>query len=328
MKFKSVSLSVLAMITFLLVLPSCSGGGGGGDSSGSETASTAPTLEQFVAHMVEAWGEDVGFEAIYLAFENGYSLQQVADAGFIYRLGTSGIISDGNGGTVPPEYPPTDTTRTISSAFTTDLAKLRGWLESAASHGSNISAEGAAMAMLMEMVQRGYNVSQVVEAFLFGYTIEVQFVPLGNGFEIPKWVIIDESGNIVRPNRSVDTTTFSPPATETGGGDTGGDAGGDTNDGCFINNSSILGSWSVPATAFSGGGGGYVATTYTFQAGGVGSLTSTLNGETSSPKSFSWSISCNTVTMTSANSVLDWNVTSSSTMETLVKGTMLYSTKN
>lgn len=229
-------------------------------SSNAQTASP-PTRDQFATHIVETLGNNVGFEAIYLAFKNGYSLAQVAEAGVNNRLGTAGIISDANGVIVTPEYPPATTTRSVNSELSTDITQLRGWLEEQANNGDNVSLEGVAMAMLMALVQKGYDTEQIVEAFLFGYSLKEEWISYGDGSggvdeEIPIYVIVDEQGNVVEPNRQADTTSFSPPATTTGGG---ADAGSNSD------NSWLLGQWSV-----TGYDGGLTATgTITFRSDGT-----------------------------------------------------------
>ncbi len=311
-----------AIFIFLLVVTACSGSDGSLLNDDNAETAPPPTVEEYVTHIIETLGNTVGFDAIYLAFDNGYSLDQVSDAGLNNRLGTAGIISDGNGGIVAPENPPADPAGKLVSNVSTDLVALRGWLESEANEGKNTSAEGSAMVMMLTLVERGYDAEQIVEAFLFGYSLKEHWIPSGIGTEeIPVMAIFDENNNIVEPNRAVNTTAFSPPETETGGATgggttSGGNGGGTTGgaDGCLINDTTILGSWSNPRTPVTIGYGALDACTYTFNADGTGSKTcDQLGGQ----PSFTWDVRCNEVDVIGGGNLGNgtWSVTSAVTME-------------
>ncbi len=258
------------------------------------------TVKEFVAHMVTTMGEKEAFDAIYLAYEKGYSLAQIAEGGLNNRIGADGTITDAGGAVLIPE-PRLSVNEIITSNIgaTADIDMIRTWLGEEAAKNPDISAEGNSLFLMVGLMQGGYSAEQIVEAYLFGYT-------LAWSDEYNSFAIYDETGKLVSPALKKDTTTFTAP--------TSGDSS------YYLTTETILGSWSNPHTPIEGGSY-FPACAYTFNSDETGSRTCEV---ISGSQPFFWDIKCNVVGIDNSS----WNVTSPTTMQIVSRGTTLVLSKN
>lgn len=202
-----IAVRLVVLVVTLGALFACGGGGGDGGSTAS-TQPAQPTVDSFVTSLNASMGEENAFNGVTLAYANGYSLAQIVEAGMAGRLGADGIIAR-----------LAATARANQLATTLDLNALRMWLTY---QSENTEVTGGALGALVLLMATGYSADQIVEAFLFGYSIRL--AESGTGI-----YVIDETGNLVAPSRAADTTTFADAGstsddTPSGGTDT--DSGG------------------------------------------------------------------------------------------------------
>lgn len=216
MRFITLCAVLVYGITFL---PACSGGGGGGGGSDS-----VPSVNELTSKLVAAYGGDGGTDAVLLALDRGYSLQQIVDAGMAGLLSSSGVVTDSGGATVAPDNAPVGNISRSSNDLgaTSDVAAIRNWLKTKAAEGGYGNAEGIGTIFLIAMVLDGYDYEQIYEAFLFGYSF-ARTCQNGRYYV----TIVDESGNAVNPNNPTGLNYLEPEhCEENTGGDTSDDTGG------------------------------------------------------------------------------------------------------
>jgi len=204
-----------------------------------------PTLTEFVDTIISEFGENDAFAAVALALDRGYSPAQIVDGGMNGKLSKEGAIN----GTDPSGPPPGILTSTEATSglavfasnhdgsdgtnkVTTDVDELRAWLESQASKGKHGDLGGVAMVTLLRSIEGGYTLEQIVEAFIFGYDLELNCDDEGFRDQCTTRML-DETGARVQPNKTAKsspksdidtivfrgtgqiTTTYDPPSDET-----------------------------------------------------------------------------------------------------------------
>ncbi|VAX17644.1 hypothetical protein MNBD_NITROSPINAE02-1619 [hydrothermal vent metagenome] len=308
--------TLLAAVIVLFQISSCSGGGGGGDSSSSGGGQTTYKSEDVTNTAVANIGSLAGV-GIITAADKGYSLRQIADAVMANNLSQSGDIS----GQSPTLAPQGFISRSSGAGVQNRGKGPQEENFSAKTYVETLEANKyAATALIIAMAVEGYSTEQITLALI---SVDVTKCANGDNSSFTESNIVC----IVLLLANMPAIVGEPTLAKQGGifeglgNDGGSSSGGDTGDdsssdgdsgsgGCYLDNSTLPGTWSKPGFTFDDAY--YSSCVAVINANHTWTTTCTDDEGDTDYDSGSWSLDCNSL---SFDGEKPWTVLNSSTFQ-------------
>lgn len=175
---------VVLFAGFMFILPGC-GGDSGGSRTVQPTGETQQDINDVVEHLTSTLGEDGGFDAVILAMDKGYSLDQILDAIMDERLDLNGDIADAAGVIEAPEEPPSSIILSSSVVFKEINSPIELDDIRLGSKRMESILDMKKELILLNLKGLGYELDQIAEGILLNLVrLRIYFGPDGSSYYV------------------------------------------------------------------------------------------------------------------------------------------------